>query len=338
MNSIHPLRFRLAFGAWLAFVALAVSAAAQPVDDAARSAARRLGEEGMALSEKGDHDAALSRFERALGLMRVPTLAVLAAEELVKLGRWVEASEHYRRATGMQIDPTLPKAFRQTQTDAQAEAERALSALEKRIPTLTLRITPNADGVRVRLDDRELPPELLGVPMPLDPGAHRVEAERSGRREERSIVLDAGQSQSLAIELAEESTQAPALARRLETPTAVRDQPRRSRERSGWHTAGFVALGVGGAGLVVGSVAWGIARGKASDLEDRCSGGRCPAALRDDVDGYQSAKTVSTVGFVVAGIGLASGAVILLAAPKDETATRVGLGIGPGRVSLDARF
>ena len=83
-------------------------------------------------------------------------------------------------------------------------------------------------------------------------------------------------------------------------------------------TLAFVAFGVGGAGLVVGGITGLLALGKSGDLKDKCGADKnaCPADSQSDIDSYKSMGTISTIGFIVAGVGGATGLVLLLTAPS----------------------
>jgi hypothetical protein len=100
-----------------------------------------------------------------------------------------------------------------------------------------------------------------------------------------------------------------------------------------------VAFGVGGAGLVLGAITGGIALGDHSSLSNKCGGG-CPASAQGDLDSYHLMGTLSTVGFIVAGVGAATGAVLLLVQPKETTASgfHVAPAIGLGSVGAVGSF
>jgi hypothetical protein len=66
-------RFALALALLLA---LARPVFAQPVDSAARGAARSLGYEGIVAYQAGDIPTAVDRLERAYQVLRVPSLAL----------------------------------------------------------------------------------------------------------------------------------------------------------------------------------------------------------------------------------------------------------------------
>src|SRR4051812_4084136 len=97
---MSPLR-PVASAVVIALALLAAPARAQSLDDSTRSAARGLGEEGIALFDRGDYAGALARFERAEAVVRMPTLSLRAAWCLEKLGRLVEAAERYLVTTAL---------------------------------------------------------------------------------------------------------------------------------------------------------------------------------------------------------------------------------------------
>ena len=105
-------------------------------------------------------------------------------------------------------------------------------------------------------------------------------------------------------------------------PDQPKDQPPPATHSGGSpnRTYALVAFGVGGAGLIVGAITGFIAMGKHSDLEGKCPDGKCPADTQSDVDSYKSMGTISTIGFIVGGIGAAAGAVLWFTAPKETAA------------------
>ena len=85
-------------------------------------------------------------------------------------------------------------------------------------------------------------------------------------------------------------------------------------------TAGYVAGGVGAAALLEGVIAGVIALGKHSDLSKVCTNG-CPPSESSALSSYHTVGALSTVGFIVGGLGLAGGAVLIITAPSHPQAS-----------------
>jgi hypothetical protein len=69
--------------------------------------------------------------------------------------------------------PDLPEEMR---TAAQTQRD----AITPRLGQIVVRTEGDASGVTIRLDERELPAEGLGIGIPVDPGAHEATATRGG--------------------------------------------------------------------------------------------------------------------------------------------------------------
>ncbi len=104
-------------------------------------------------------------------------------------------------------------------------------------------------------------------------------------------------------------------------------------------SVGWVALGVGGAGLLAGVVTGAAAGAKKGDFNESvgCRDNQCPPSQADAVDTYNALRHASTAAFVTGGILAAAGAVFLFAnlSPSDSRAAVV---VTPGSVSVRARF
>jgi hypothetical protein len=172
------------------------SSSAETVDSATRAAARELGEEGMRLYDKGDCAGAVEKLARAHDLVHVPTLALYAGKCLEKMGRLVDASERYLEATRDPVEAGAPPA----QRAAQADAERARKALLPRLASVELVLAPPAPDAVVTLDGRPMPPAMLGIRRPIDPGSHSVEVQRAGAVTTRSFSMKEAESQRIQVE------------------------------------------------------------------------------------------------------------------------------------------
>ncbi len=83
--------------------------------------------------------------------------------------------------------------------------------------------------------------------------------------------------------------------------------------------------------------------GEHSDLSGACAGGSCPPSQYGNLDSYHTLSTLSTVGFIVAGVGAAAGVTLLLVGPKDDsTPAQAGLSVtpylGPGSLGAVGSF
>ncbi|MEJ7729381.1 MAG: hypothetical protein WKG00_09200 [Polyangiaceae bacterium] len=285
-------------------------------DESTRNAARALAAEGDALLAGGDFSGAVDRFSRAWRLVPAPTIGVRWARALVAQDQLIAAEERYVATVRTPLGEDAPPPFHTAVQEATAE----LAALRPRIPRLTIVRAPGVGAVH--LDGKDVPEPLLGVPRPVDPGAHEITAANAS-----AVRFELDDGDRKRIELA---------------PLVAGIDP---DSAGGRRTAAWVAFGVGGAGLGVGLVAGAIALGKKGDLDDACGQDHgCPVANEGDLDGYRSAGVVSTVGFVVGGLGAATGALILLTLPG-ETGQRAGRArpsiggwVGAGRAGLTGSF
>jgi hypothetical protein len=178
---------------------LAISFPAHAQTAADKLTARQLATEGIEFHEAGRHAEALDRLERAQELFDAPPHLLYIARAQAALGQVVEAAETYRTLARTELAPDAPRPFR----DAVAEGGKELGALEPKIPALRIELVPaGAIGVELRIDDQRVAAAVVGVDRPINPGRHRVEVTASGfAPAERSIEVELGQKQTLAIEL-----------------------------------------------------------------------------------------------------------------------------------------
>ncbi len=284
--------------------------------------ARDLGGQGQAAFEAGNFAEAEKLFKAATRLYSAaPTLTLGLARSQAKLGKFLSAQEAYNkiiREWGNVSSP--PPAFK----DALEAARAEIGAVSGRAGSATI-VVEGAPKPQVTIDGDTIPPAALGLKRPVDPGHHVVRAQAEGYKPaETTINVAEGQSVEAKLTLQKEESAAPAPGDTTTAPgsdTGVTAEPGGKSNK----TLAFVAFGVGGAGLVVGAITGLMAMGKHSDLEKACGGETCPATEQDNVDSYKTMGTISTVGFIVAGVGAAAGAILWLTAPK-ETTTANGSG------------
>ena len=169
----HVARFTVA--------ALLVSSVAHAdlSDAERRSSARTLFFEGVSLQDKGNFGEALRKFEGAEKLFNAPTHLLHIAECQAMLGKLLESAETYRTLAREVLPNGSPDAFSQAQKQGAAE----LPGVEARIPTLKIVVTPAPAQLRnltVLVNGSALPPELVGVARPVNPGSYKVSAYANG--------------------------------------------------------------------------------------------------------------------------------------------------------------
>jgi hypothetical protein len=305
------------------------------LDSHTRTAARSLAAQGSAAFEAQRYAEALDLFDRAAALVEAPTIALMQARTLEKLGRWVEAADRYaslqrwRDANGAALgaNPTFGQAV-----DA---AQLELTALMERIPKLNVKVVPvHVDGVELYVNGRKLLPALVGVDVPVDPGQCEVEARRPGHETiVRQVTLVQGRREEVTISLDE--TRVLAAVVPAAKPAPPPPAPADSRDTSSRATLGFVLLGAGVAGTATGVITGIVALGKKSELDEVCSPG-CPPSHAETLDSYRVNRTLSYVGFAVGIAGVSAGGYLLLSGTKEEPG--VALGVTPGGAKVWGRF
>ncbi|MDI1482556.1 hypothetical protein [Polyangium sp. y55x31] len=351
------MRLSKGIGSLLVSAALCASPAwAQPINDQVRIAARALADEGFALYDQGKYADALDKFERADALVNAPTVKLLAARTLEKLGRLVEAAEKYRSITILQLDDKAPEAFR----DAQETAAKELAALTPRIPTIELTVQgAGAELATVMLDGKVFPRALIGVKTPLNPGVHRVEADTPASSAAIDLKVDEKQAARAVLELKPKTGAEAGGGGDIVTPPGGGESPTKAPPGATQRLIGYVSLGVGGAAAIGGLGALISAYSTRSDMEAFCErevNGDTPCTnksqtndtpvsprnyvnLRSSID---TKATLSTALFVVGGVGLTAGVVLLLTAPKAKPASPTKASVEPwvgiGSVGLRGTF
>jgi hypothetical protein len=154
---------------------------------------------------------------------------------------------------------------------------------------------------------------VLGIKRPVNPGKHELRVIAPGfRTVKRTFAAVEGQSATIDVDMeAEPGADTP-------EPMAPAPAPPPPDNASGstWRKVGYASLGVGAAGFVVGGIAGGLFLAKRAELERDCPASHCAPELEQNVARYRQLGAISTVGFVVGAVGAATGAVLLLSAPR----------------------
>ncbi len=353
-------RFELRFSSMLAGALLAGVLAAAPAraqTDEQRSGARAAATQGaQAFSEKRWADA-VDLFTRAESLVHSPVHLLYMARAYEKLGSLVKARETYIKITNEEV----PAGATQPIRSAHADAEKELEALEPRVPYVSVVVQgAGPKPVTVTMDGIQVPPALIGVPRPVDPADHRFEAVADGMDSAvSSITVREGRSETvvLTLHLSANAPATPAGAPAPGATTGVAAAPGPAAPPPGADAGSqispltWVAFGVGAVGIGVGTGFALSSSSKVSDANNLCSAGpdhkACPDAttgakassLDDDA---RTARTISIVGFVVGGVGVATGATLLVMglSHKEHPAATAGIQpwVGLGSAGVTGRF
>jgi hypothetical protein len=323
------MKYLLGLALLTAALTLPGSAEAQQQPSAAdRTTARRLGNEGVVALKSGDFDVAADRFERANDLVAAPSFLVLLARARVGQGRLVEAYEIYRTIIREGVQPDKPEAFKRALSDAKTEVK----GVEPRLAWVAVNVVgARPEQVEVTLNGSVIPSAALGAQRPADPGVLRVEAKAEGYRSTEAVVeLTEGEHlPPIELRMVELPKPAPVVEVAHEQPVMTADggEPGFMSQSS----LGYIALGLGGAGLAVGTVTGIIAVNKRQDLNaidcytergDICYAIDNPSTVNTAItakDDLKTFATAATISFIAGGALAATGLILLITAPDDPT-------------------
>lgn len=376
LSSFERAATKTALGTACALLSLGAPCLAQtPAPSAADvSMARSLGVEGVQLADAGNCAAAMDKLTRAESLYHAPTILGRLGECQVAIGKIVLGTETLGRVVREPLAPKAPAAF----AAAHARAQKALDAALPRIAKLHVHVDPStAPGLQVKLDDEVLPAAALDVDRPTDPGMHQLDVTATGYNELRtSVTLLEGASELVPIKLdpaaAPIAAVAPvgagvtAITPASDAPVAITPSPgptpplapspatpppdQGGSSGSGTRTAGFVLLGVGGAGLAVGTIFGVLALSSKSTVDDECGKHKssCPASAQSNIDSMKTRGTIATIGFIGGAALAATGGVLVFVggrSPSADSGThasvfspRVAAFIGPTSAGLAGDF
>lgn len=318
MRTSRPARLLAVAGVSLASIAFAGSAFADEPTDSDIAQARQLGTQGQEQMDKGNFAESEKLWSAAATLYaKAPTLALGLARAAAKNGHPLLAQENYNRIIrewGNVAAP--PPAFKDALDAARAE----IGAVSSRVASVVVTVE-GAPTPSVTLDGIAIPPVALGLKRPVEPGKHVVHAEAPGYKPaDAEFTVAEGGSANAPVRLEKASATAVAGAGPAGGGSGAAVDAGSGKGGSANKTYAIIAFGVGGAGLVAGAITGVIAAGKHGDLKDKCPTGTCDPQYQRNVDSYKTMGTLSTVGFIVAGVGVAGGAVLWFTAPKEAAA------------------
>jgi hypothetical protein len=346
-SSLQPLLSVSAFvGATLLAPALGLAAEPTPSEI---SVARRLFDEGKAAEDTGRWRQAADKFRQAASIKDTPGIRFHLARCEEEQGAFVEALVEYDRAREL-IDGGVKAP------DVERLLAEARDRVRARVALVTLRLPQGVENASVSLDGKAVSGSVLGVPLPVNPGKHRLQATAPGRAAyDQSIQLGSGEVRDVTIPLA--ITLAPATAPSPASESARPASRARGLDDTGISTRTIVMVGEAslfvaalGTGIVF-SVARSSAQGrvKAADAEVlqqyggpdpdgiACSGSdpepSCAKRHQAEQDSAR-AGNIATAGFIAAGVSAAAFGLTWWLWPSQRAPAKASVGLAPGRVDL----
>jgi hypothetical protein len=340
---------------------LATSAPAFAQTDEQRAAARELATEGAKAFQEGKYDQSLDLFTKAESLYHALPHLLFIARANAKLGRYVKAREAYLKVTKEVLPANAPAAARSAQESAASE----MGDVESKIGRLTVTVEgkEQARDLVVSVDGAPMSAVLVGVPQPIDPGDHKIDAVATGFRAPQQIVtIPPGGRVPVVLTLAPDATAvapvvgpaaAAPVAAEPATPPPAEPPPSSASPTAdggddgakGLRIGSYVGFGVGAVGLGLGTVFLIQSAGSRSDADALCTlpGGACPLDVKpqvDELDGDADTQAaIGVTGLIVGGLGVAAGVTLLvLAGQKSKKSASVLPYIGPNSAGVTGTF
>jgi hypothetical protein len=296
------------FGAGLAILLVQGRASGQPTSPS--KSAEALFREARGLMDAKDYTAACPKFAESQKLEPAPGTLLNLADCYEKNGQTASAWSTFKDAS--------KAAAARNRADWTATANQRAAALEPKLASLAIAVPGPADvaGLHVERDGQVVERPAWGNPVPVDPGPHVLTASATGRKPWTKRV-DVAATKNIVIDLPvldAEPVIAPVVVKKPEPD----EKPKVEPDGQSLRIAGYVAAGVGIAGLAVGTFTGLHALSKRSDAEGKCEiyPSRCSPDATAANDEAQKFATISTISLVAGGVLVVGGLVLVLIAPK----------------------
>ncbi len=270
-----------------------------------------------------------------------------------KLGKIATAWAEYTSAAAI--------ARREGQREREDFSREQIAALEKKLARVILQVAAPEAGLSVTLDDQPMAGAVLGTPLPIDPGKHRVSATAPGKKAwSQDIDVPAKKTEVLVSIPALEAAPAapppippapappaipPAASPAPPPPPAVTPPPVATPPSTGSTATALMASGfsIGALGVVVGTITGAVTLSQAGTLHMSCKNNVCPSGDQINIDAANRVANISNASFAIGAAGVVVGVVGVFMRPGQParpgaaalTLTPV---IGPGVVGLRGGF
>lgn len=238
------------------------------------------------------------------------------------------------------------EAAHKANDDREREARRRMSEVEPHVCRLTVAVpaTSAVDNLVVRIDGAPIDRAGWGAAVVVDPGTHKIDAQATNRKPWSTSLEILSPTATVTVPALEALAPAPAppgAAAAPEPSSAPSSSTGAGAEAPPSGSGGIdqrtIALGAGGvgvAGVIVGSIFGILSMTDKGSANSHCAlgpgGNECDQTGVNDRSSAISAGNVSTVAFVVGGVGLAAGAVLWFTAPPRDGSSAPSVGVSPG--------
>jgi hypothetical protein len=220
------------------------------------------------------------------------------------------------------------------------DATKELAKLQPEMPYIAAKIKNPSGEVKVTMDGTQVPPAMVGLMRPIDPGQHHFQAT-NGQLSSDIVTVDVqpASRQTVELELKLGTPATPAVVTApppgAPPPAPVTTAPPPGDSgvdhggggSNGLRYASYGAFGVGAVGLVLGTVFLVKSSSTQNKADDLCPTSPCDPSKKDQISAKDkdaaSQRTVGAIGLGVGGAGIAAGvALFLLSNSSNNAAAR----------------
>ncbi|MEY4580211.1 MAG: hypothetical protein RL701_4914 [Pseudomonadota bacterium] len=287
----------------------------------------------------GEYAQACAKFEASQALDPSAGTLLNLADCYEKAGRTASAWARFRE--------TASAARKTGSLDRERIARDRMRNLEGRLSYLTINAW-KGQTLAISRDGVQVDPAVVGTAIPVDPGTHEIVASAPGKRSFHTQVEVGDNADRLSVTVPILNDETPPSEARFTSANEPNSQSASANleERAGAANGGaqravaLVTAAVGVAGIATGTVFGLKAASTWSDAKAHCNPypycADSGASLSREA---QQSGTISTLGFVAGGVGLATFALLWLTAPSEPVdETPLSFALSPLAVTVSGRM
>lgn len=269
--------------------------------DSGKAVAEALFRDAKQLMEAGDVATACPKFAESLNLDRtLGTLLYLGACH-EQQGRTASAWSEFSSA--------LTWAQRSGQAERVAFAQKHIDALEPRLAYIVI-TAPSIANLQLRVDDALLNSAAVGTPLPVDPGSHLIEASAPNMQTWQQKVTVPAEPGKVPVAVpplvpAPVAVATPAIPAPTTAPAAPATEAPPPDTDGAKRAILWTSVAFTGVGVVVGSIFGAMTLSARDTAKSECPNNACSQDGMNKISDARTDATISTVGFVAAGVGAA---------------------------------